>query len=654
MALSSKHVTAHALRRCLAVALLLFLPAGTSWAAPAVGKTARAPHATHIIVYRPDVDAPGASADLAHKNGLEINAVYRYALKGAAAVVPPGRLRALERDPRVLYVEENQLVHAYSQTLPTGVDRINTELNATAAIDGVDDRVDVDIAIIDTGIDLDHPDLNVFHYANCAKGGPFNRNCSDNDTNANDGHGHGTHVAGTAAALDNNIGVVGVAPGARLWAVRVLGSDGSGWTSWIIGGIDYVTAHASEIEVANMSLGFSGSSAALDTAIANSVAAGVVYTVAAGNELTDVSNVSPAGHPDVITVSALADFDGQPGGTGSGGVTFTNCTENVDDSFACFSNYGSGVDIMAPGVRILSTWNDAGTNVIDGTSMASPHVAGAAALYIVEHPGSTPAQVKAGLIAAGDPAPCANSSDGHCADDPDGIQEPLLVVPCADADGDGLCDGADNCPANANPGQMDGDGDGVGDVCDNCLATPNAGQADSDGDGVGDACDNCISTPNADQLNTDADAEGDICDADDDNDGLSDTEEASIGTDPLDADSDNDGITDYNETLYDGIMGYNPVTDTNPLSADTDGDTYPDGTDPVPTLYNYEDGNVAPYGSPDSDTNAGDLLVCMQLVLGIKPVTSLELAHADLYPVGSPDGVITLSDYLLLLLQFMQ
>ena len=607
MGQSSKHAMAHAFGRCSAVALLLLMLVGTSLAAPPLRNTADAPHATHIIVYRPDVDAPGASADLARKNGLEIDAVYRYALNGAAAVVPPGRLRALERDPRVLYVEENQLVHAYSQALPTGVDRIDTEVNATAAIDGVDERVDVDIAIIDTGIDLDHPDLNVYHYANCAKGGPFNQNCSDNDTNANDGHGHGTHVAGTAAALDNNIGVVGVAPGARLWAVRVLGSDGSGWNSWVIGGIDYVTAHASEIEVANMSLGFSGSSAALDTAIANSVAAGVVYTVAAGNDLTDVSNVSPAGHPDVITVSALADFDGQPGGTGSGSVAFLDCSENVDDSFACFSNYGSGVDIMAPGVRILSTWNDGGTNVIDGTSMASPHVAGAAALYLVEHPGSTPAQVKAGLIAAGDPAPCANTPDGHCADDPDGIQEPLLMVSCADTDGDGICDGVDNC----------------------------------------------ISTPNADQLNTDADAEGDVCDVDDDNDGLSDTDEASIGTDPLDADSDDDGITDYNETLYDGIEGYNPATDTNPLSPNTDGDAYTDGTDPIPTLYNYEDGNIAPYGSPDSETNAGDLLVCMQLVLGIKPATNLELAHADLYPVGAPDGLITLSDYILLLKQFI-
>jgi subtilisin family serine protease len=604
--------------------------------------------ATHLVVYKMDTDAAAVTRELARKHGLEVANIYGHALRGAAVVVPPGRLGALEKDPRIDFIEANQQVHAFAQTLPTGVDRVDAELNSTANIDGIDDRVDADIAILDSGIDLDHPDLNVFRFANCAKGGPGNTSCTENDTGANDGNGHGTHVAGTAAALDNSIGVVGVAPGARLWAVRVLDNRGSGWNSWVIAGVDYVTANAAAIEVANMSLG-GGVSSALDLAVSNSVAAGIVYAVAAGNDQTDVSNVSPGGNPDAITVSALSDFDGAPGGVGSGGVSFVDCTENVDDSFACFSNFGSGVDIMAPGIRILSTWNDGGTNIINGTSQATPHVTGAAALYLVEHPGSTPAAVKAALVAAGTPLPCANSTSGQCTDDPDGIQEPLLLA-CTDSDLDDVCNTFDNCPLLVNPGQEDGEGDEIGDLCDNCPVTTNSNQLDADGDGIGDACDNCSAAANNNQLDTDGDSLGDACDTDDDDDGLDDIFEQSIGTDPLLTDSDADGLSDFDEVNHDGDAAtYTPGLDLDPLSGDSDGDGLGDVSDPIPLTFNFNDGDLAPLGNPNGIVNAADYQIALRIALGMLPATELELSHGDLYPSGAPDGVIGLPDLLLLL-----
>jgi subtilisin family serine protease len=231
------------------------------------------------------------------------------------------------------------------------------------------------------------------------------------------------------AALDNDIGVVGVAPGARLWGVKVLSDQGSGYKSHIIAGIDYVTANAGSIEVANMSLGGSGSddgkscSATTDSykkAICNSVAAGVTYAVAAGNSSADAATAVPAAYDMVITVSALADFDGLPGGRAA-----ATCRADVDDTFANFSNYGADVDLIAPGVCITSTWPTAliasGYNTISGTSMASPHVAGAAALYKATNPGATPAQVQSALQGAG-------TTDWNNVDDKDSTKEKLLNV----------------------------------------------------------------------------------------------------------------------------------------------------------------------------------------------------------------------------------
>jgi len=457
----------------------------------------------YIVVFKDTVDTDTAANELAGRFNMSVLFRYRHALRGMAVKMPPKLLDKLSADPRVAYIEQDVIVSINAQTLSTGVDRINADLDPVANIDNVDDRVDVDIAILDTGIDLDHPDLNLFQYTYCKekwRGQKFiGYECVDSDPGTEDGNSHGTHVAGIAAALDNNSGVVGVAPGARIWAVKVLEDDGNGAGSQIVAGVDYVVLHANEIEVANMSLTGTGSFQPLDDAIDGAVAVGVVITLAAGNNHKDVSGYFPAGHSNAITVSALEDYDGKPGGLHSNAE---------DDTFASFSNYGAGVDIMAPGKKIHSTLPDAAYGNKNGTSMASPHVAGAAALYLSVNTGATPAAVKTALLLAGDPAPCVNNPDGTCAgasDDPDGIQEPLLFLGCPNFDGDDICDVDD----------VDDDNDGLSDTGEVALGT-------------------------------------DSLDADTDNDGLSDGDEVDdIGTDPLLADTDGDGLSDgYEVNTY--------------------------------------------------------------------------------------------------------
>lgn len=371
--------------------------------------------ATHIVVFKDGVMSSRSTLavnNFARAYGLSIEASYSHALNGVAAVIPNSQLRRLKADPRVKYVEPVYIASITAQTIPTGLPRINAVSNPALQINGVDDfRVNVDVAVLDTGVDLDHPDLNVVQYTRCSRG-----KCTTRQ--ADDGNGHGTHVAGTIGALDNNIGPVGVAPGARIWSVGVLGSNGSGSTADIIAGIDWVTARASSIEVANMSLGGEFTSQALNDAIARSVNAGVVYVVAAGNSDKNASTFSPANHPDVITVSALADFNGLAGGGAA-----STCRADVDDTLADFSNFGAVVEIAAPGVCIYSTWKSGGYNTISGTSMASPHVAGAAALLASLNNPSNKTDVlaiRSKLIADGN----FNWTD----DSGDGIKEPLLDV----------------------------------------------------------------------------------------------------------------------------------------------------------------------------------------------------------------------------------
>ena len=354
-----------------------------------------------IVVFHDWVVDPAVEADaMASEHGLGLLYVYRYALKGFAATVPAARLALIRRDARVAFVSEDRIVQATAQTLPTGVDRIEGDASSTRAGDGTG-SVSVAVAIIDTGIDLDHPDLNVAGGVNCVRGRP----------SFDDGNGHGTHVAGTVGARDNAGHVVGVAPGTPLYAVRVLNNAGSGTTSSVVCGIDWVTQNAESkgIKVANMSLGGSGSddgncgnsnNDAMHKAICASVARGVTYVVAAGNSNADLATFVPAAYNEVLTVTAMADFNGQPGGGAA-----PTCRDDVDDTAADFSNWTTiggddeGHTIAAPGVCILSTWNDGGVRTISGTSMASPHVAGTVALCIGSGAcaGLSPSQIMARL-----------------------------------------------------------------------------------------------------------------------------------------------------------------------------------------------------------------------------------------------------------------
>ena len=401
------------MRRIAAIVLVSVAAtvATTSAAFAAVGlgpgsRPAEIPGA-YIVTLRSG-DPGDAAEDARRRHGAEVTHVYRTALRGYAANMSPSAAAALARRDTVASVIPDRRVSIAAQSVPTGIARIDGDVSSAAAGDGRA-SVSVDVAVIDTGIDPKHRDLVVAGGKNCSSGKSYG-----------DGNGHGTHVAGTIGAKDDSNGVVGVAPGARLWAVRVLNNAGSGSWSSIICGIEYVTARG-DIEVANMSLGGAGSDTTcsdggLHQAICKSVNAGVTYAVAAGNDSDDAKNHVPAAYDEVMTVSALADFNGEAGG----GAAAT-CRADVDDTFADFSNFGADVDLIAPGVCIHSTWKGGGYNTISGTSMASPHVAGAAALYKANAPEASPDEVQLALQAAG-------KLDWFNTDDRDATKERLLYA----------------------------------------------------------------------------------------------------------------------------------------------------------------------------------------------------------------------------------
>jgi aqualysin 1 len=354
------------MRKLVAFAALAAV-AAVLLAVPATGASARGAEPV-IVVLKTGVNSQAVAALHARAYGAQVGFVYEgHALYGYSARVPADRLEALRADENVAYVEADGVMTVTAQTLPWGIDKIDADASSTLAGNGSGAITNVNSYVIDTGIDTAHADLNVVGHVNFATGP--NKDC----------HGHGTHVAGTVGAKDNTSDVGGVAPGLPQTGVKVLGCGGSGSTSGVIAGVDWVTANAKKPAVANMSLGGSASTA-LDNAVKNSAASGVFYALAAGNDGADACTKSPA-----------------RAGTASGVMTVAATDSN--DKEASWSNYGTCVDIWAPGVSILSTRKGGGTTTMSGTSMASPHGAGGDALYLSSHTGD-PSAVESALKAA--------------------------------------------------------------------------------------------------------------------------------------------------------------------------------------------------------------------------------------------------------------
>lgn len=425
--------------------LVAFVLIAMSVALPASAGAEKIP-GRYIVVLKDSVAKPGAVAkDHQRTHGLQRSHVYRSALKGYAGSIPNGQLKAVRADSRVAFVVPDREAVQTAQTIPRGIDRIDSDTSSTAAGNGLG-AVNVNVAVLDTGTDASHPDLNVVGGRNCT---------ADKSGALTDPGGHGTHVGGTVGALDNDFGVVGVAPGARLFSLRVLNKQGRGRLSWALCGIDWVTAtrtdsdQTNNVAVANMSLGFERpetgdcgpeSEDALHLAICSSTDAGVTYVAAAGNDSSDVQNETPAAFSEVLAVTAMADFDGSPGGSAN---TTNDCysTETVDrhgdadDKFTSFSNFATLTSdaahtLAAPGLCILSTFPVEGAHEKpqritspgyaqwQGTSMASPHVAGTVALCVGsgECAGLTPSQIVQKMVADAAAYNTANPSYGFLGD----------------------------------------------------------------------------------------------------------------------------------------------------------------------------------------------------------------------------------------------
>jgi len=370
----------------------------------------------HILMLRAGVDADAVVQEF----NLKPKFIYRHALNGFAAPMDSNTVERLKHDNRVRAVGDNGdvrlacsiftafLVPASSiatQQVPAGILRMGLTNFPMTRLTGQDHRINVDVAVLDSGVQLDHPDLNVYL--------PGSASFADSSANGSDWNGHGTHVAGIFGALDNDIGVVGVAPGIRLWSVQIIGPNEHGLAN-VLAGVDYVAQHADQISVVNCSFIIQAEQNydILHEAFSNLVSHGVVVVAGAGNNSNDTSadliwgnedDNLPAALPEVMTVSAM---DPNP----MWRLDSTNCvwlsTNNpAFDQIAKFSNFseirhdpefvhspGGAIDVAAPGVYILSTYKGGDYALLTGTSMSTPHVAGLVPLYIAANGRATNAE----------------------------------------------------------------------------------------------------------------------------------------------------------------------------------------------------------------------------------------------------------------------
>jgi subtilisin len=396
----------------------------------------------YVVILKDGSTATQIAQD-ATKNGVEPTMTYTTAVSGYAGVLSAASQKSVKSDPNVLIAapdetftstravrSSHRLGHGswgysqrhsdncntgngdlgdgtspdttdayppattFQQFIPTNLERVGLACSPSAGISGGGPNVNASIAVLDSGIQAGNPELNLVGGVNCS---------DEAGSSYGDDFGHGSAVGGVAAAIDNRFGVVGAAPGARLYSVKVLDQNDDGDFAQIICGVDWVMAHHKQIDVANMSLEGPGAddhdcglknNDPLHYAICRAVdVGGVTFVVAAGNDGVNTKDIIPAAYSEVITVAGFSDTDGLPGGKGP------VCDGYNDNAFAPFSNYGSDVDLMAIATCITTTYNDGTLVFWDGTSFAAPAVAGAAADLIAHHPQMTPAQVKQSLQA---------------------------------------------------------------------------------------------------------------------------------------------------------------------------------------------------------------------------------------------------------------